>query len=88
MRARPSPPRDAARGGPRRIALKRAPTSLKPLDGVRLFDDLEAVFFYYWVGQDFFGDALQVLFGFLAIPAVEIQDEELALADVFYGLVA
>lgn len=49
-----------------------------------LVDDFEAIFFNYRVGQHFFGDALDLLLGLVAIQAIEIQDEEFALADVFY----
>src|ERR1700676_276891 len=54
----------------------------------RLFDDLEAVFLDDRIGQDFLGDAFQLLLGFVAIPAVQIQHEKLALANVLDRLIA
>jgi hypothetical protein len=50
-------------------------------------DDLEAVFLDDWVGQDFFGDALELFLGFVAIPTIQIQDEKLPLADVLDGFI-
>jgi hypothetical protein len=55
---------------------------------VRLFDDLEAVFLDDWIGQDFLRDAFQLLLGFVAIPAVQIQHEKLALANVLDRFIA
>jgi len=54
----------------------------------RLFDDLEAVFLDDWIGQNFLGDAFQLLLGFVAIPAVQIQHEKLALANVLDRFIA
>lgn len=50
--------------------------------------DFEAIFFDDGIGKDFFGDALELFLGFVAVPAVEIQNEEFSLADVFDGGVA
>ena|SRR5215469_12042695 len=55
---------------------------------VGLVDDFEAIFFDDRIGEDFFGDALELFLSFVAAPAVEIQDEEFSLADVFDGSVA
>ena len=55
------------------------------IDGAGLVDDFEAVFFDDRIGEDFFGDALELLLSFVAAPAVEIQDEEFSLSDVFHG---
>jgi hypothetical protein len=55
--------------------------------GRRLLDDLEAVFLDDRIGQNFLGDALQLLLSFFTVPAVQIQDEKFALADVFDGLI-
>ena len=48
-------------------------------------DDLEPVFLDDGIGQDFFGDALELLLGFFVVPAIKIQDEEFSLADTFHG---
>ena len=48
-------------------------------------DDFEAIFFDDRVGEDFFGNALELLLGLVAVPAIEIQDEEFSLADIFHG---
>src|SRR6266849_2243856 len=50
-------------------------------------NDLEAIFLDNWIGQNFLGDALEVFLGFVAVPAIQIEDEELALADVLHGRV-
>lgn len=50
----------------------------------RLPYDFEAEFFYNWVGQDVFGYAFDLFFGFFFVQAVERQDEELTLPDVLY----
>src|SRR5215472_2975078 len=47
--------------------------------------DLKAVFLDDGVGEDFFGDALELFLSFVAVPAVQIQNEKLPLADVLYG---
>jgi hypothetical protein len=77
-----SPPQasNAARFGKRPLELQRP---IRP----RLLDDLEAVFLDNRIGQDFLGDALQLLLRFFTVPAVQIQDEKFALADVFDGLI-
>jgi hypothetical protein len=54
----------------------------------KLFDDLEAVFLDDGIGQNFLGYALELLLGFVTSPAVEIQHEEFALADVCDGFIA
>ena len=53
-----------------------------------LIEDFEAEFFDDRVGEDIFGDALDLRFGLLAVEAVEIEDEEFALADVADARVA
>ena len=55
--------------------------------GRGLVDDLEAVFLNNRIGQDFLRDTLQLLLSFFTVPAVQIQDEKFALADVFDGLI-
>lgn len=47
-----------------------------------LLHNLEAIFLNHGVGEDFFGDALELRLRFVAVPAVEIEDEEFALAYV------
>jgi hypothetical protein len=54
----------------------------------RSLHDFEAGFFNDRVGEDFFGDVLHLLQGFVAGQAFDIQDEKFALADVFDGGVA
>src|SRR5216684_4858669 len=49
---------------------------------VELVDDFEAVFFDDRIGKHFLGDAVELLLGFVAVPAIEIQHEEFPLADV------
>src|SRR5690348_6771528 len=49
-----------------------------------LIEDFEAELFDDGIGQHFFGDFLDFLFGVVAIRAVELQDKEFALAHVFY----
>ena len=56
--------------------------------GVGLVDDFEAVFFDDRIRKNFFGDFFELLLGLVAGPAVEVEDEEFALADVFYFGVA
>jgi hypothetical protein len=51
-------------------------------------NDFESVFFDDRVGEDFLGDLFELLLSFVTIPAVEIEDEELALPDVFDGGIA
>jgi hypothetical protein len=53
-----------------------------------LIDDLEAIFLDYGIGEHFLGDALQLLLGLIAIPAIEMEHKEFSLADVFDGGVA
>src|ERR1700758_4386778 len=53
-----------------------------------LVHDLEAVFLDDRIGEDLLGDFLQLLLGFVARPAVEIEDEKFALAYVGNGSVA
>ena len=42
-----------------------------------------------WVRSEatphFLGDALELRLGFIAVPSVEVEDEEFALADILYG---
>ena len=49
--------------------------------------NLKAIFLDHRIGQDFFGDALELFLGFVAVPAIEVQYEEFALAHVFHGRV-
>jgi len=58
---------------------------LKEPNGASSVDDFEAVFFDDGIGEHFFGNALQLFLSFVAVPAIEIQDEEFALADIFHG---
>ena len=58
---------------------------IKKLERGSSVDDFEAIFFDDRIGEDFFGDALELLLSFVAAPAVEIQDEEFSLSDVFHG---
>ena len=55
---------------------------------VNLFDDFEAEFFDDRVGEDFFGHAFGLRLRVFAGEAVEVDDEEFALADVLDGVVA
>ena len=48
-------------------------------------NDLEAIFFDDRIGQNFLGNVLEVFLGLVAVPAIQIEDEELALADVLHG---
>jgi len=51
-------------------------------------NDLKAVFFDNSVGEHFLRNVLELFLRFVAAPAIEIQDEEFALADVTHGGVA
>ena len=48
----------------------------------RLIDDFEAVFLDDRIGEDFFGDLFELFLCFVVRPAIEIEDEEFALAYV------
>jgi hypothetical protein len=50
-----------------------------------LVDDLEAVFLNNRVGENFFGDALELLMGLVTVPAIQIEHEKFSLTDVFDG---
>src|SRR2546423_13914003 len=50
----------------------------------RLVHNFKAVFFDDGIGQDFLGDALEFFLRLVAIPAIQIKDKKLALADVLY----
>src|SRR5271157_224710 len=50
--------------------------------GSTLFHDLEAVFLDDWIGEHFLGDALELLLRFVAVPAIEIQNEKFPLANI------
>jgi hypothetical protein len=53
------------------------------LSGVfTLIHDLEAVFLDDRIGEHFPGNALELLLRFFAVPAIEIENEEFALANV------
>jgi hypothetical protein len=54
----------------------------------RLLHDLEAVFLDNGIGQNFLGDALELRLSLATSPAVEIQHEEFALADVSDAFIA
>lgn len=71
-----------------RLFRRLCPVAADEVEVAALFDDFEAVFFDDGIGQDFFGDTLELLLGLLAGPAVQIEDEKLALADVFHFRVA
>src|ERR1700757_846394 len=47
-----------------------------------LVHNFETILFDNWVGENFFGDAFQLLLGFIPVPAVKVQHEEFALANV------
>ena len=47
-----------------------------------LLDDFKSVFFDHWVRQNLFGDAFQLLLRFVAVPSIQIQDEELSLSNI------
>jgi len=51
-------------------------------------DDLEAIFLNDRIGEDFLGNFLELLLGLVAGPAVEIENEEFALANVGDGAIA
>lgn len=61
---------------------------IQPAKGVerqgdaRLFNDLEAIFLDDRIGENFLGDALELLLSFVAVPALEIENEEFALANI------
>ena len=53
------------------------------LSGVsNLFHDLEAVFLDDRIGEHFLGDALELLLRLVAVPAIQIKNEEFSLAYV------
>jgi hypothetical protein len=52
-----------------------------------LLHDFETIFFDDRIGENFFGDAFEVFLSFIVVPAVQIEDEEFPLADVFDGCV-
>ena len=47
-----------------------------------LLDDFKPVFFDHRVCQNLFGDAFQLPLRFVAIPSIEIQNEELSLSNI------
>ena len=47
-----------------------------------LLDDFKPVFFDDRVCQNLFGDAFELLLRFVAVPSVEIQNEELSLSNI------
>src|SRR6266403_1977729 len=51
-------------------------------------DDLEAVFLDDRIGENVLGNFLELLLGLVPGPAVEIENEEFALANVGYGAIA
>ena len=52
-------------------------------ENIGLILDFETVFLDDGIGEDFLGNAVELLLSFLVAPAVEIQDEEFTLANVF-----
>src|SRR5208282_4256512 len=52
-----------------------------PIDWL-LINNLEAIFLNHGIGEDFFGDMLQLILRFVATPAIDVQNEEFALANV------
>jgi len=48
--------------------------------GSQLIHDLEAVFLDDRIGEHFLGNALELLLRFVAVPAIEIENEEFPLA--------
>jgi hypothetical protein len=51
-------------------------------------DDLEAVLLNDRIRQDFPLDTIELHLGFFATPAIQVDDEKLALPDVFDSLVS
>ncbi len=51
-------------------------------------DNFKAVFFDDRVCEHFFRNSFELFLRFIAAPAIEIQDKELPLADIFHGAVA
>src|SRR5579859_734228 len=51
--------------------------------GAESVDNFKAIFFDDRIGENFLGNAVELLLGFVAVPAVEIQDKEFSLTDVF-----
>lgn len=47
--------------------------------------DFKPVFFDDRIGEHFLRDPLQLFLSFLAVQAIEIQNEEFSLSHVFYG---
>ena len=60
-------------------SLKETPTGASG----RSINNLEPIFFDDGIGEHFFGYFFEVLMSFVTIPAIEIEDEEFALADIF-----
>jgi len=54
----------------------------------KLFDNFEAVFFNHRIGENLFGDALELFLSLLTVPAIQIQDEKFPLANIFYLRIA
>src|SRR5208283_972418 len=76
------------RSAPRRATVRAAVFScaitnyfIQRLSGfATLIHDLEAVFLDHRIGKHFLGNALELLLRFLAVPAIQIEDEEFSLA--------
>src|SRR6266567_2640566 len=50
-------------------------------------NDFEAILFDDWVCKHFLGNAIELFLRFIAAPAIEIEDKEFPLADIFYGCI-
>ena len=55
------------------------------LKGGALVHDFEVIFLDYRICENFLGDTLQLFLSFLVVPAIEIENEELSLADLSNG---
>src|SRR5271169_923876 len=55
---------------------------------LKLFDNFEAVFFDHRIGENLFGDALELFLRLITIPAIEIQDKKFSLANIFHLRIA
>src|SRR5207302_9682714 len=59
-----------------------------PSGNTQSVNDLEAVFLDDRIGENFLGNFLELLLGLVPGPAVEIENEEFALANVGNGAIA
>lgn len=55
---------------------------------LKLFYDFEAVFLDHRIRENLFGDALEFSLRLITVPAIQIQDEEFSLANIFHLCIA